>query len=258
MYKAFNLKNISFPRNGKHNTFYPNFEINDLQDLLEESFLTDTQSDLLEYIIDSNILDANELSKDWFPSINADVFISHSGRDDNLAQDLEEWLINTFGLKVFLDTNIWNENASNDKSTMETLIDRLKEFGFNNGDAYAHAHMILNIALMKMIDKCEVVFFLNTPNSIKLTDKTYSPWLCSEIEITNYIKRKSPARKIEKSLKEMHFSSEGAEIAYNANLARFTELGVKDLNLWKSTCKIKDSAALDVLYDIANKKESAA
>lgn len=57
--------------------------------------------------------------------------------------------------------------------------------------------MLMN-ALMKMIDKSECVFFLNTDNSIikikeeidKNIEKTYSPWIYSEINAINLIRRK--------------------------------------------------------------------
>ena len=42
----------------------------------------------------------------------------------------------------------------------------------------SYVHMMLASALMTMIDKCECVFFLNTPSSINLNNKLI---LCSVI-----------------------------------------------------------------------------
>ena len=47
---------------------------------------------------------------------------------------------------------------------------------------------------MQMIDSCECIIFLNTPNSVKpreVIDKLVSPWIYSEIGVTKLITKKS-------------------------------------------------------------------
>lgn len=54
--------------------------------------------------------------------------------------------------------------------------------------------MMLNIALQNMIDNTEVVFLINTSNSIDKYDgpaSTFSPWIYSEIITTTLIRKKS-------------------------------------------------------------------
>lgn len=53
---------------------------------------------------------------------------------------------------------------------------------------------MLNIALQNMIDNTEVVFLINTSNSIDKYDgqaSTFSPWIYSEIITTTLIRKKS-------------------------------------------------------------------
>lgn len=62
-----------------------------------------------------------------------------------------------------------------------------------------HVHMILNGALMKMIDNTECLIFLETPNSLKVKDvsdtTTNSAWIYSELLMSKYLNRKKPIRK---------------------------------------------------------------
>lgn len=59
--------------------------------------------------------------------------------------------------------------------------------------------MMLSKALVTMMDRCECLFFLNTPSSITPADvigeagtgSTTSPWIYSEIAMSGLIRRKS-------------------------------------------------------------------
>lgn len=53
--------------------------------------------------------------------------------------------------------------------------------------------MMLSIALSRMIDKCESVFFLNSENSISIAEeiskeRTASPWIYNELSLADMIK----------------------------------------------------------------------
>lgn len=57
----------------------------------------------------------------------------------------------------------------------------------------SHVHMMLSIALSRMIDKCESVFFLNSENSISIAEeiskeRTASPWIYNELSLADMIK----------------------------------------------------------------------
>lgn len=62
-----------------------------------------------------------------------------------------------------------------------------EEFSYN----LSCVHMMLSSALSTMIDKCECVFFLNTPSSLNLNKKTESPWIYYELNIADVVQKKS-------------------------------------------------------------------
>jgi hypothetical protein len=72
-----------------------------------EQYKTIVHEDLKYFIYDTNNLNGNLMSKDWFPEIDADIFLSHSHADENLAISFSGWLNETFGLCVFIDSEIW-------------------------------------------------------------------------------------------------------------------------------------------------------
>ena len=106
-------------------------------------------------------IDATKLQADWFPQVDADVFISHSHRDKNLAIALSGWLNCNFGLKPFVDSCVWGYT---DK-LLKKIDDRYCKA--NGGYSYkkrnvstTHVHMMLFGALMEMISKSQCIFFL--------------------------------------------------------------------------------------------------
>jgi hypothetical protein len=52
-------------------------------------------------------LNASKITADWFPRINADVFISHSKNDSELTVRLAGFLQYEFGLTSFVDSSAW-------------------------------------------------------------------------------------------------------------------------------------------------------
>ena len=55
-----------------------------------------------------NYIDGNKLEKILFKEIEADVFISHSHIDKNLAIAISEWLYKEMGLTAFVDSCVWD------------------------------------------------------------------------------------------------------------------------------------------------------
>ena len=47
------------------------------------------------------------MQANWFPQIKADIFISHSHKDEDLALALAGWLKVSFGLTAFIDSCVW-------------------------------------------------------------------------------------------------------------------------------------------------------
>ena len=153
-------------------------------------------------LMGTNIPDGTAIQDDWFPEVNADVFISHSHKDIDLARGLAGWLNETFGLRCFIDSNVWgyaddlleeiNSQYSNKRRDQSggVLYDHQ-----NCIAASKHVDTMLTMALYKMIDRCECVFLLNTGNSIQRYgdmphDTTFSPWIYSEIVCSQLVRKK--------------------------------------------------------------------
>ena len=221
--------------------------------------------DLETYVKDDEI-DGTKIQNERFPLIEADVFISHSGKDDELANALAGWLNETFKLKCFIDKNVWGYSKTLLEQMNSSLSDKRKNG--NSGYLYnhescnqvaQHVNMMLSVALQKMIDRSETVIFLNTENAIKIhgedcMEKTYSPWIYSEIISTQLI-RKKPLLEYRKSnlsfdVNESALILEHSDIAYNVSLNHLMSLSEDDLQRWSKRQKIrKYKYGLDALYD---------
>lgn len=100
-------------------------------------------------------------------------------------------------------------------------------------------HLLLQGALAKMIDRCECLIFVNTPNSIKMTDvqnetNTASPWIYSEMLMASTF----PARPLkEYRLDELIHSKSG--VTYKINFNGFVDLYMQDFEKAKKNTVIK-------------------
>ena len=214
--------------------------------------------DLIYY---DGIINGNKVIEKWFPIIKCDIFLSHSHKDKDKAIALAGLLFEKFGLTTFIDSTVW---GFSDK-LLKSLDDKYCKH--DNGTNYSyekrnfstsHVHLMLNSALNKMIDSCEAIFFLNTPNSISVFDtikeSTYSPWIFSEIATTQTIRKKTPKRLKQET---RTFSSkvvlsdsvkEQLTFEYELELSHFTKLDLKDVKLWINNAKHSKSNPLDILY----------
>ena len=50
---------------------------------------------------------AERIVAEWFPSVDADIFLSHSHKDEDGIIGLSGWLHEKFGLSCFIDSCIW-------------------------------------------------------------------------------------------------------------------------------------------------------
>jgi hypothetical protein len=214
---------------------------------------------------ETGILNAAKLTADWFPQINADIFISHSHQDYEDVLALAGWLHENFRITAFIDECLW--------SFCEDLL-RLIDNEYcrisdgKHGQYYdyqkrnystSHVYMMLATSLFKMIYNTECLFFYNTPKSIipqnifSSTEQTLSPWIFSEIEMTKLVRTRPPEehrRKVIIESTEHEFSLETLEIEYDVDLSNLIPLNAEFMNKWakqKFSGDIKE-AALDYLY----------
>lgn len=254
-----------------------NFEINEDDNRFDEyikkgeeqlaKYRVGVNKNLEEYVI-NGVADGTKIEKEWFPEMDADIFISHSHADENLAKGIAGWLYETFGLHCFIDSCVWGYSDH----LLELINDKYseKKEDTNGGWIYnhrkcntasKHVSTMLNIALQRMIDKTEITIVLNTNNSIsKYVDiyknSTYSPWIYSEVLCTQIVKRKSigdyrDSEELRHVNESARFDNEGFGAFYELKLEHLKTLDVDLLCKWKRKYeKHKIEYPLDYLYEL--------
>jgi len=228
---------------------------------------TQVRTKLETFLRNDGSLDGSEMQKDWFPQVNADVFISHSHQDQMLAIRLAGWLSRQFDLRPFIDSCVWGNSE-----VLLKIID--DEYCWNPGkETYSyekrnrstsHVHMMLSVALTKMIDNTECAWVLNTQNSITSKDvieRTRSPWIFSEISTMRLIRRKGAEThrqqvKLAKAIAMGRRADALIDISYLAPLDSFAKVNAMTLQTWKTTSS--SLHALDLLYRLVPEPRSAA
>jgi len=211
------------------------------------------------FITATRTIDGSKLQEYWFPQIKADVFISHSHRDESLAKILAGFLSIEFGLTSFIDSCVWGY-----ADDLLWQIDN--EFSKSGEDLFSyqtrntttsHIHMILSRALSMMMDTSECVLFLNTPNSItskEVVEKTKSPWIYMEIGMTGMLRRNAPDRDpvvINENFSG-HAKTASFHVEYDVSeaLSALTQLNAETLRKWQEKHSGMGGNALDTLYGL--------
>ena len=281
MYKGFNFK---LKRLSSIDYIYDN--INESYDdgkILNENNKSQIQSELEKFLRDDNKLDGTSIKEAWFPQIKADVFISHSHNNEVQAIALAGWLNKNFGLNCFIDSLVWNY-APNliDKlnNTYNVIVNNPPNKTYEYQTAKyisSHIDLMLNTALNNMIDHCEALIFLNTPESTGQAienDKIdiskveiESPWIYSELETSRIVREKLGRTRHKMMIKS--FSRGGTiameslnesrlpPIVYDADIKHLYKLTKEDLEEWKRIYKSRNPRGfysvqhpLDTLYDL--------
>ena len=215
----------------------------------------------LKKYAEKGVIDGSGLSGEWFPSVKCDVFLSYSHEDRELALQFAGYLSERFDLNVFLDASFWGG--------MDRLLRELNDECCATDDgAYdydrvllssAHVHAMLTVAIMKVMDKAEAVFFLNTPSSVPTVaasiQKTASPWIYEELMLTQLLRRRPPlgGAVLEHST---HFDGKDQlRILYDAPVNRLAQLTPERLARWDNTYQWAKEiypgiSALSYLYEI--------
>lgn len=227
------------------------------------------QTSLESYICNNDILDGTKIQENWFHSVNADIFLSHSHKDEHLVVALAGWLKQNCHINAFVDSYIWGY-ANN----LLKILDKRYCVQSQDGDhvtydydkrnnSTSHVHMMLSTALGKMIDNSECLFFVNTPSSISISESinpgcTLSPWIYSEIALSQIIRQRIPLRQ-QKQLR--HFAADSVtesadlKIKYDIHLDHLKQLTRSDLTQWSSSVDPSLKHPLDTLYDQVLKGE---
>lgn len=159
---------------------------------------------LPEYLRPNGTVDGAKLEADWFPNIEAHLFLSHSHADEDFAIVLSQLLYDKFKINTFIDSCVWgycNDLLLNlDKNFCLTSDKKYYKYDLRNYTT-GLVHMMLATALTKMIDRCECLFFLNTSNSIVLDPsqcETSSPWIYHELYQSKVIcrRQRQPGQKM--------------------------------------------------------------
>lgn len=221
---------------------------------------SNVQAGFADFFDNDGILSATKIGNNWFPKVHADIFISHSRKDSQIAVGLAGWLEAEFGLTSFIDSTVWGYS--------DNLLKKFDNIYCRDGDTgpydydtrnktTTHVNIMLASALNNMIDRTECVFFLNTPSSLSCqgyTEKnaTVSPWIFSEITMTRLIERKinritTHKRKAEASMEVL---AEDIKIKYDLSLNHLISLDSSMLDRWERSNHKRGSDSLDSLYQI--------
>lgn len=219
----------------------------------------DVENSLIAYITEKGEIDAKSLMNDWFPSVDANVFISHAHGNQKQAIALAGWLNKVFGLKSFVDSCVWGY-ADNllkiiDKDYCENGKPNSYNYKFRNHST-SHVHIMLMNALTKMIDRCEIVLFLNSEKASYKLDNiktgTLSPWIFNEIETTKTIRMRIPQRasmKLFSADKLNENVADSIKVSYPLTLDHMISLSKNAMEMWEKK-GVRGDLSFDALYNI--------
>jgi hypothetical protein len=207
------------------------------------------EQDLTTFLNKNRSINGSAIQKQWFPTLKADVFLSHSHEDEFLAYSLAGFLKKEFDLNVFIDSALWGYMPDLFK-LMSIQFPKIEKEILSS-----HVHIMLTTALSKIMDTTECIFFLNTTNSIKSqVQDTYtvnSQWLYHELSMLSVLKENVPLRIPERRTFSA-LNSINEHFEYYIDLSKIPKLSEIKLRLWKIQYKLKllneSMNPLDVLY----------
>lgn len=232
---------------------------------LMESKKESIKKNLKSYVKEEGIIDFTSIQEDWFPTVESDVFISHSHKDIEVINALAGWLNEKFKVDVFVDSYIWEYcdellkeiDEEYCKDDPEQPVFNYKKRNFST----THVHLTLSSALNKMINKTECVIFVDTDNSLSLRNDinvgTSSAWIYSELLATRMLRIQIPERlnhKIEKR-EQQYAMNEMYTPLYRANVDHLIMLSANDLENISSMDLKGDKEYLDKLYSSVKKEK---
>lgn len=151
-----------------------------------------------KYLLDKDaLLDADRIQTDIFPLVSADVFISHSHNDQEGAIEIA-LALERIGLTAFVDSCVWGyaDELLRKIDDKFCIPEGWTSYNYNlRNRTTTNVHLILNSALQGMIDQSELLIFLESKNSVKVSEyvnkKEFlpSPWIHSELMFASRVRR---------------------------------------------------------------------
>lgn len=231
------------------------------------------RENLEHFIRHDGVVDAKMMEEEWFPSVKADVFLSHSHADENVAVAFAHWLKANFGITTFIDSTVWGYALDLQRKLDDryNLIQDRNSYNYSGSNRVCgFVDMLLATALSKMINRCECFMFLESPNSIIETCnanvETSSPWIYHELLQSQIIEKRQPrpslkvfsrggvlAKPVTDSL------NESFKVALPASIGHLTELTASNIVEWRNIRNnyqvVKNAdQSLDLLYTLTDGK----
>lgn len=237
MDKAYNLKIDNFSQN----SIIEQNRIIDLSSNInyESSYMRNY--DEIEKILSNCIsevngefrLNAEALKQLMFPTIKADVFLSHSHADFDLACKVANIIESNTGKNVFIDAVVWKSIYDLEKKLNEKfcVIAETEKYGTLYShekvlNIASHVRLLLTTALSSMIKKCSAFVVLNTQSTFIEGALTNSPWIYYEIfQAKQYLKEEKEEGIVLEEKKDV------ITVDYNVEyyIKSFTEVSISDL-----------------------------
>lgn len=163
------------------------------------------------------VLDGDALKNLFFPTQLKDryrIFISHSSKDAEIIQQFASTLETRLNFPCFVDWMVWGNLYELQASLDQKLCNPTPKatggvtYSYNlRNYTTAHTHAMLSMALLDMIDQCDICMFVYSDNStVPNADfnniETLSPWIYEEISYMNRIQ-----------IKETRLMSEGGNVS---------------------------------------------
>ncbi len=133
-------------------------------------------------------LNAETLNQLMFPTIKADIFLSHSHADFDLACKVAKIIELNTGKNVFIDAVLWKSIYDLEKKLNEEFCvsAETEEYGTLYShkkvlNIASHVRLLLTSALSIMIKNCPNFVVLNTGSAFIDGAVTNSPWIYYEI-----------------------------------------------------------------------------